>query len=390
MTPWYVVINGERRGPLSWEDLRACAARAELRGDDYVWTAAFGDAWRRAREVEGLLPPPPLSPPPLSPPLPDAAAALPPLSDDDHSPSCMLALQEAWARMMAVLFKPFDIALWLGIGLCAWFASVGRFDWTGLLDLKELAGNLQTGLAPGGWEETAAALSEAFKKRLVAVATFSAVALTALFSLVMMWVRARGALLFVDRWHRPRAPLAETWRALRQPGNSLFAMRLALTCGFVALLAAGVAAGAALRVAERAAWSPALAAPRVLWAGGMLLAAAAWWVVAELDNQFVVPVMYWRRLGAAAAWRLVLGFCNRRPFALLRFLALRAGVEAAVAAGVALATLLTCCLFWVVRAIPYFGSVAYLPVTFFRRGLGLSYLRQWKPDLPGGKIGERQ
>ena len=126
----------------------------------------------------------------------------------------------------------------------------------------------------------------------------------------------------------------------------------------------------------------------MLWAAGMLLAAASWWVVGELDNQFVVPVMYWRRLGAAAAWRLVLGFCNRRPFALVRFLAMRAAVEAAVAVAVTLATLLTCCLFWVVRAIPYFGSVAYLPVTFFRRGLGLSYLRQWKPGLSGGGSGE--
>ena len=188
--------------------------------------------------MEGLLPPPPLSPPPPSPPLPAASAALPPLSDDDHAPSCLLALQEAWARMTAVLFKPFDIALWLGIGLCAWFASVGRFDWTGLLDLKELAGNLQTGLASHGWEETAAALSGAFKKRLVAVATFSAVAVTAVFSLVMMWVRARGALLSSTAG-TVRAPPSPRLAALRQSGNSLFAMRLALTCGFVALLSRG-------------------------------------------------------------------------------------------------------------------------------------------------------
>lgn len=390
MTHWYGVIKGERRGPLTWEELQACVTRGELQPDDYVWTAAFGDTWRRAREVPELLPPPP---PPAAasltatPPTPQIVT-LAPLSDDDHAPSCLVALQEAWTRMTTVLFNPFDIALWLGIGLCAWFASVGRFDWTGLLDAKEAASNFHSGMASGNWHEAIAAFSDMLKERFNAVVTFSAVAVTVLFALVMMWVRARGALLFVDRWHRPHAPLAETWRLLRQLGNSLFMMRLMLTFGFLSTLVLGGVAGVTLRVADLVAWSPELATPRVLWAGGMLLTVTAWWVVGELDNQFVVPVMYWRRINAVAAWRVVFGFCNRRPFAIIRFLAFRVLFEAVVAVGVTLVTLLTCCLFWVVRAIPYFGSVVYLPVTFFRRGLGLSYLQQWKPDLPGRAAGE--
>lgn len=385
MTHWFCVIKGERRGPLAWEALRDYAAHGELQTNDFVWTPAFGDAWKQAGEVPGLIPLPgaPVAGAGQTVPALPVITPLPPLSDEEYVPSCIQAIYDAWARMTTVLFKPFDVTLWFGIGLCAWFASVGRHDWINVIDLTDLVGKVKAGATAGGWAEVVSVLSGTIKERLLAVLTVSAVALAALFSVLMMWVRARGALVFVDRWHRPRAPLAQTWRALRQAGNSLFVVRLVVMIAFLAVLLLGTWLGFSLGLADPAAWSAVPTAPHLFWLGGVLLVVAAWWVVSEMDRQFVVPIMYWRRFTAVDAWRLVVVFCNRQPFAIIRFLLLRLAFEAAVLVGIVIVTPLTCCLFPVVLGIPYFGSVAFLPVTFIRRGLGVSYLRQWKPDLTG-------
>ncbi len=384
MKSWYCVIRGERRGPLTEEELRACAARGELHADDYVWTADFGGSWKRAAEVPGLIPPPPLA---VQPPVIEAAVApvevrdLPPLSAEEHAPSCLQAFHEAWQRMETVLFTPFDVALWFGIGLCAWLATVG--GWGSLIDLSDLANTVNAGHESGGWREVVEAASGALKERLFALLTVSAVALAGLFTVLMMWLRACGAFLLIDRWHRPRAPITESWRAFRELGRSLFVVRLAVGAAFAIVLAAWFGLGYRLRLFDGLLGLMSLSSPQVLWLAGILLTAAAWVVVGELDRQFVVPVMYWRRLSAIGAWRVILSFCNHQPFAVIRFFLFRMALAFAIFLAVAVGTVLTCCLLFVVKNIPYFGSVLYLPVTFFQRGLGISYLRQWKPDLAG-------
>jgi hypothetical protein len=43
--------------------------------------------------------------------------------------------------------------------------------------------------------------------------------------------------------------------------------------------------------------------------------------------------------------------------------------------------LLTCCIGFVPLFLPYVGSVALLPVTFFFRGYAVCFLSRWRPDL---------
>jgi hypothetical protein len=151
---------------------------------------------------------------------------------------------------------------------------------------------------------------------------------------------------------------------------------------FVLLAVMGVIWGKMAGVTALTSWLPPSLPGRLAWALYMGVLSIAWVVVIELDRELVVPILYWRRESALKAWLMVLKFCNNHPFALLSFLTMRFLVEAVVAIGVVVLTALSCCLFWVVLSIPFFGNVLFLPVTFFRCGLGISILRQWKPDLP--------
>jgi TM2 domain-containing membrane protein YozV len=77
-TEWFYAHGGDRRGPVSEDELKTLAADGRLRPGDLVWQAGM-EAWAPARTVPGLLPPPsPDAPPPLpSQPRPPVAAAAP-------------------------------------------------------------------------------------------------------------------------------------------------------------------------------------------------------------------------------------------------------------------------------------------------------------------------
>jgi len=99
-------------------------------------------------------------------------------------------------------------------------------------------------------------------------------------------------------------------------------------------------------------------------------------------DQFVVPIMYKRGLTILDGWRTFLPLLQKEIAALflyaLFYLALAVGVGLAVLT----AGLVTCCVGWLVLAIPYIGTVIMLPVYVTGRVLGPEYLGQF-----GGEYG---
>ncbi len=76
---WYVFKDGQQKGPFTREQLTQNAASGILGLADMVWKGGM-DAWTRADQVEGLLPPAPAAPPPP----PPAAAPPPPVGPPLH------------------------------------------------------------------------------------------------------------------------------------------------------------------------------------------------------------------------------------------------------------------------------------------------------------------
>jgi hypothetical protein len=388
---WYYAVGGVRQGPVALDELRALAVSGAFGPDDLVWQPAFGSEWRAAGgvpELFGTVPPP--VPPDAGRSTLDAQRAT--FNDESASgvplagvtgarPSCLAAVTQAFERTVAVLFRPFDVARWFSIGFCAWLAYIGT----------------QSSVNPN---QTGAVSSEVFKQRfdraldalfasppgpteLAAGGGILAVGL--LLALLFCRLRSRGDFMFLHRWYKPDAPISQCWWASRAAGRELFVWRVyffLISALLFALLAAAVYATVLQPyMAAGKTWSDALARPAIGCATAAVLLSLTVQGVAHLAKAFVVPVMYWHGVTASRAWLAVFSLCNQYPFAVLGYLA--CGIGCAVAAGLAILAfgLLTCCIGFVPLFLPYVGSVALLPVTFFFRGYAVCFLSRWRPDL---------
>jgi hypothetical protein len=372
---WYYVVDGARQGPVAFDELQTRVASGEVKPLDLVWQPAFGPEWRQAGQVAEFFAPPL--------PSPETAAArddAPLTGVAGMRPSCLAAVAQAFAHMVTLLFRPFDLARWFSIGFCAWMAYIGTSSYR--------------------FKSREAATPEMVKQRfdqmldtvfasppeITEVAVVSgAVVLGLLLGLLFCRLRSRGDFMFLHRWYRPDAPISQCWWSARAAGRELFAWRVYFFLIAMLLFAlVAIAAYATVLKPYMAAgkvWDAALLQPVALCATAAGLLTVAVQVIAHLAKAFVVPVMYWQGVTAARAWLAVFALCNQYPFAVLSYLL--CGVGCAVAAGFAILAfgLLTCCLGFIPMALPYVGAVVLLPGTLFFRGYAVCFLSQWRPEL---------
>ena len=160
---WYYARGGERRGPMSWDELRAAARAGSFGAEDLVWTPGYGAEWRRASTLDALFPPPKpaedappgtadreasAAPPPSPAPAPAADAAprvrvrvfrdrspFEPETPDhrapDPRPSCLFSLRTALANTRVVLMRPFSLGRWLAFSVAVLLMLLGaQSEWS--------------------------------------------------------------------------------------------------------------------------------------------------------------------------------------------------------------------------------------------------------------------
>ncbi len=125
----------------------------------------------------------------------------------------------------------------------------------------------------------------------------------------------------------------------------------------------------------------ALAARAFLLSLAASLLLTIWFNVAILTTHFVVPVMYWRRVGVLPAWRVVIEFCNEQPAAMTIYFTMYFVLIHVVMLAMLVGMCCTCCCVSYLLMLPFVNGILCLPATFFFRGLGVQFLRQWRPDL---------
>ena len=287
--------------------------------------------------------------------------------------SYTLAVQSSWWRMVRMLFRPFRLETWLTLGFAAFLSeflshpSGGRGVWS--------SGHHEHGIPEPVRNVASFLLHPAWGLLLAAIVFMALLALLAL-----MWVNCRGRFVFLDNVVRERAAIIEPWKRYARHGNSLFAFALSLT---VVICAIGVTIALPVLI-------PLLRAVNTAgdWAA-LIPVFALWWVAIVVPfilltmftfmllNQFVVPIMYRDDLGVLAAWRrlFTLFGVHKLEFAgyALFFLVLSVSLGMAVA----IAGFATCCVGFVVLAIPYVGSVVLLPIEVTVRGMGPDFLAQY-------------
>lgn len=289
-------------------------------------------------------------------------------------------LQRAWARSRGMLLKGASLETWFVLGFTAWLArlwdnaglggswdrdlvKIKDRDWrvTNLDELRHLdffgheLGGLGLGILAG----------------LGVLALLAAVLLT--------WLSSRGEFCFLDNVVHRRARVGEPWRQFARQGDSLFLWRLAfqVAAGFCALalilpgllLVVGAIATESLR-------GLGIAGAVVLAMLGVVLGLAAA-LVSFWTDQFVVPVMYRDGTGVLAAWRRTLPLVREHVDQAVLFALFWLMLTVVVGVAIGALGLATCCIGWLVLAIPYLGTVILLPVYVTARALGPEFLAQY-------------
>ncbi len=288
-------------------------------------------------------------------------------------------LRAAWRRTRQILFRPFDPRTWLVLGFAAWLAGLmegsvgggGHFTIPKRCDLRSGAKS-----ARDAWQHL---LEHPWNTAFLVAAVITVTAVL----LLLLWVSSRAKFVFLDNVVTRRAAIVEPWRRTRHLGTSLFLWRVGFFA--VSLAATAVLAAFFFYAADgleglgfhtiRAAVISSLALLAFLF----LFVAVAF--VALCLDSFVVPLMARSQLSASAAWAAFLPWLEAYTGAFVVYalfvLTLWVGVSlAVVAAGFA-----SCCMVFVLLAIPYVGTVALLPVHATYRLFSLAFLAQFDPGL---------
>jgi hypothetical protein len=286
-------------------------------------------------------------------------------------------LGQAWTWMVRMLFRPFDLGKWLVVGFAAWLAGLGDGGYAGFNFGGDDGGAEMVEAARRGWEWF---LSHELLTGLVVAC---AVVLLGLIVLVL-WVSSRAKFVFLDNVVHNRAAIVEPWKRYRRQGNSLFAFRLALLLLCLPLVLGAV--GLFLWLAfgpdgwtrlDGPAMIAGVAATALL---GIVVTVTALYAAFFLDA-FVVPLMLRFDLGVLAAWRRFLRLLWARPGWFLLVGLFVFVLTLAVGSAIVVTGCVTCCLGFILLALPYVGTVVLLPLIVVYRAFTLSFLAQLEPEL---------
>jgi hypothetical protein len=304
-----------------------------------------------------------------------------------------------------VLFRPFQIKKWMGLGFVALFAggSGGSFNFN-------IPGDFGSNGGPSGNFGDVGAWLGSHIPAIIA----GALVLVAI-SLLLNWLFSVMKLVYVDQITRDSGAIKEPFARLKALGTSFFLWLLAF--GFAALVVLAVFVGLPLFAAFSGGVGTVAKVVAVVWAVIVGIGAiAAMLIINIFAHDFVMPAMYVRNVRVMDGWRLVTPVLRENAgqsavyLLMLMAIAIGSGIAALIIALVMLivfalpAIVLALLGFvlwqagaetWTVTLIVYsavFGAglfLAYIyattcalqPLTVFRRAYALVVLGQADPSL---------
>ena len=278
-------------------------------------------------------------------------------------------ISHAMIRTKRILFDPFDIKKWFVLGFCAWLATLGE---------------------GGGWnisggqdDASFSAVKDWVLEHLMLVIILGCVVTLILLAIgvLLLWIRSRGKFMFLDGVVHNRAAVGKPWSEYRVEANSLFwfLFLLAVISSIVGLLV--------IAICGMLAWPDIIAED---FGSGAITAIIVMVVVfvpmtilylliESLTENFVIPVMYLRRIKIREAWAVT----SRellQPYlgSIILFYLMLILISIVFMVIVMLVTLFTCCC---IAIIPYIGTVILLPLIVFMRCYSLCFMEQAGPHL---------
>jgi len=284
-------------------------------------------------------------------------------------------LSNAWNRMKKALFKPLDIKKWFVLGFTAFLANL--LDWQGGSSAddksgygKNLSDILEMPHEAWQWIERNPEWTTLIMAGVVLVIGLV---------ILLTWLSSRGKFIFLDNVIHDRALVKKPWAEYAGIAKSLFLWRLGF--GLVGAVIIGSYLSYIYLEIYEMYFSNAADNEMIFAAIRMgiffIIIAIVFVYISLFLNDFVVPLMYknnstvwigWSRFMPLLQQNLVYFFLYSLFVLFLHILV----VIVVVAIG-----FLTCCVGFILLAIPYIGSVILLPVAFVFRALSVSFLEQF-------------
>jgi len=284
-------------------------------------------------------------------------------------------LQRAAGRSRDMLFRPFQIRIWLVLGFAA-FLSEGLFPGKGM---RGSFGRHTDGF-PGHWFHGFwGFLTGALATGLGVFLVIAGLALAILF----LWINSRGRFVFLDDVVRREAAIVAPWRRYAKLSHSLFlasvvflfvsiALMVLVALPFIAAIVAFWAEGSFNWGMLGALWAMfALASPLLIIGAFVVL----------FVSDFVIPIMHRNEVGVVEGWRRFTSIFRTNPAAFVVYGLFVFVLRVLVIAALAVVGLASCCTGFVLFALPYVSSVVLLPVHVTFRALGPEFLGQFGPGL---------
>ncbi|MGD9109545.1 MAG: hypothetical protein PVG93_01270 [Phycisphaerales bacterium] len=283
-------------------------------------------------------------------------------------------IDPAFKRAKLLCFSPFDLEKWFVIGFCAWLATLGNSGFNLPYDSYG---------KPSGFVES---WRNHFPVELMLVVLFVSIAAAIgfLIMVVLVWLTSRGRFMFLHCVATNHAQVKVPWRLYGRQANSLFVFRIvAAIIFFVCQLPLWVIAGFCIHLLSRNSTFiniPIVSAVVILF---VLIAAVfvVFLLTMKFTNDFVVPVMYLRRLSCVDAWREYLPLLRNNKARFIVYILFQFVISLVISAILFTLALATCCCAACLFSIPYIGTVILLPIFVFKRSYSLMYLRQYGSEF---------
>lgn len=287
---------------------------------------------------------------------------------------------QALDRVKLVLFQPFDLGKWFVIGFCAWLAQLGEHGFGGNFNY-----NFGGGRGSGGSVREAFGQAWEYVQNNLYWILPTVIALVAVgvaLWLVFTWLSSRGKFMFLHCVAHNRAEVAVPWRQFAHPGNSLFLFRILLgltgtilTLPLLAVIAVGI-----LRMVQRGEPSVVGILVSLVMALALIAVAIVLALIGKFTTDFVVPIMFLRGVGWRQGWGEFWGMLWRNIGHFVLYILFQILLALAIGTITLVVVLATCCIAGCLLALPYLGTVLFLPVLLFSRAYSLHYLAQFGRD----------
>ena len=292
-----------------------------------------------------------------------------------HPISVTQPVEQAIDRVKQLLFRPFDAVKWFVIGFCAWLAYLGQGGGYGFH-------------VPGGHHGHHTDIRQEIERardyvqdnlNWIVPVGIAVLTLTLVVVVILTWLRSRGEFMFLHCVARDKAQIGEPWREFVREGNSLFRFRLvlmlvAIVTSWPVLILCGIKI---YRMYIESAWTTRGILQCVGLGLALMFVGIVLGIVGKLTADFVVPIMFLRRKQCLDGWREFGRLLTDQPGEFTVYLLFQIVLSIAVLILVLVVVLVTCCIAGCLLALPYLGTVLFLPVLVFKRAYSLHYLAQY-------------